>query len=182
MVPGVGDQRRTARGAGHFHRGPVQPFLDGDGDDRGPKGEAGGARDGVSALRVEDAVDGRSGDADAHEGERQADDGGDDGFVLAVAVGVVGVFGFGRKPQADQDGDVGGEIGQRVDGVGNQRLGTAEEAGGQLQAGQADVDPDGQMGDPAFRRHGGRLLQALGAGASGGPAAAFCCFSSCSRA
>ena len=57
-------------------------------------------------------------------------------------------------------------------------LGTAENAGGQLESGQEDVDPDGQVGDLAF---GGHSDGPYGlAGGSAGAAAAFCCFSRCS--
>ena len=89
VVPGVGDQRGTAGGAGHLHRGAEQPFLDDDGQDGRPERIDGGHGQGFAVQGVEDAVDGRPGDPDAHVGQGHADDGGDDGFVFAVAIGVV---------------------------------------------------------------------------------------------
>lgn len=71
---------------------------------------------------VEDAADGGVGDLQRDEAEGEADNGGGQGFEFAVAVGMIFVAGFGGEAQADEDGEIGGEVRERVDGVGDEGL------------------------------------------------------------
>ena len=147
VVPGVGDENRAAGAAADADRGPVEPFLDRDGDERGPEGNGAGRGKGFAAKGVEDGVERGGTGLESDERERGADEEGDERGVLAVAVSVVGVGRTRGEAESEQHREVRDEIGERVQRVRDKRLAASEDANGEFRHHEHEVDADGKPRD-----------------------------------
>ena len=137
VVPGVGDENVALDPPPDAHGVLIHPFLDGDGDQRADQGDVGRALQGPCHHRSGGCVP----DPDAHRDQREADQQRHQRLDLAVAEGVVLVLALLGVLEAGEGQDVGGEIGEAVDCVGDQRLRAphdAQEGLGDDQQGVAD--------------------------------------------
>ena len=147
VVPGVGYDARTVDPAADAHRVAVENLLGDDRDDGRHEGD--GTRTGQRAA-LEDRADGadaRREDADADRREGEADDDRGEGLVLAVAVVVPVVLGFGRDAGEDDHDDVGRHVREGVDGVGDHGAASAENAGGEFGRREDEIDDEPDEGD-----------------------------------
>lgn len=97
VVPGVGHEGGTLNAAADAELPTGHDAADEDRGDQGPDGIGVG-----SLVRIGGTLDGAVADAGPTERQDDADDQAAERFETAVAVGVVGIGGFGGHPHAEQ--------------------------------------------------------------------------------
>ena len=127
----------------------VEYLLRHHGDERHGKGQ------GVRRRRVATKQRAHAVPADLHRdaGDHQPDERRDDGFDLAVPVGVV-VIGRGNpEPDAQHKRGVGDEVGEGVHGVREKRLRRKRDAAGELRPRDQEVDGGADERDAPHARN-----------------------------
>jgi hypothetical protein len=96
-------------------------------------------------VRRADLADRLDGDARGGHEEHGGHERGGERLGLAVAVGVVGVGRRGGDGEAAPDDQRGDDVGRRLDRVGDEGVRVAEDAGGELDAGEQRVDREADL-------------------------------------
>jgi len=123
--------------------------FDDDHENEDREGEPGG-----HVMGREDFLDALDRDHAGGTEKRERDDEGGDRFRLAVAVGMFAVGGDDGDAQAAPDDEGGEDIGGGLDAVGDEGVGIADDAGGDLDNGECDIDSDAGEGGMTSARSG----------------------------
>ena len=140
MMPRVGPQGRAAECRTRLHDAAKKQLLGHNHRDEHDKGEL--VR---RSLRRADFMHTlhRDKQGRAQQGERHHDAG--DGFRFAVAEGMIGVRRQRGKTERGPDDERAEHIRERLNAVGHQHVGVADQTGGDLHHGQRQVDDDGRF-------------------------------------
>ena len=147
MVPGVRHDARAVDRTPHAHRIAIKDLLDDDRDGRSHQGNASRTLQHPTPEHETDIGEAFDPDADTDDAERQADDDRGQGLVFAVAVVMSGITGFCRDAREGNHHHVGGQVGERVDGIGHHGATSAQYAGRKFQQRQHEVDHEPDKGD-----------------------------------
>ena len=111
-MPGVGHHGLRAEAAAPDDGVAVDGLLHHDGEHGGHEGHATGPGQHLAAQIAGYGAGAVPEDAGPHEEEEQSDEGGGEGFVLAVTVAVVLVARLAGDAHKDDHDDVGEEVGE----------------------------------------------------------------------
>jgi len=132
-MPGVGLEGLGVGFAGHLAGGTEDGLLEEDADEGGDEGYDAGALEGLTTGEADDLLHAVPSQHEGYEDERQADDGGGDGLILAVTIVVVAVGGLAADTHEADDDDVGEEVAERMYGIGYHGCRMAQDAGKKLE-------------------------------------------------
>lgn len=155
MMPGIGTHGGTIDGFGFLGNEAVEGFLDDDYEDQYREGE--GFRS--VAFTGKKFVGGIEGDAGSGEQQHGGDNGRGDGFGFTVTVGMVFIGRFLGNHHCAPDNDGAENIGEGFDGIGDQRVGMADDSGKQFPGSEQGIENHAEPGCAetaieAFRCHG----------------------------
>ncbi len=137
VVPGVDHQHVGLDFAGDVAGPEVNPFFGGEGNECAEE-RGGGWGDGGFIAEGGDAVDDQD---EAEKEDAGADADGDEGADFVVSVMVLFVGRAGGEIETGEDSDVGDEIGEAVEAVGDEDAGVCPEADGAFGDAECEVEP-----------------------------------------
>src|ERR1700677_2819715 len=135
MMPGVGIEDDAFQGLGFAGNEAKKEFFDDHDGDENEKSKGSGR-----FAVLEQIGGGFEDDAQGGEKEHDGDRRGGEGLGFAVAIGMLAIGRFGGDDEALPDNDGTKNSGGGLDGVGDEGVGMAENAGGEFGSGQRGID------------------------------------------
>ena len=140
MMPRVGPQSRAAKRRTRLHDAAKKQFLGHNHRDEHDESEF--VRRSLRRANLMHALHGDE-QSRAEQGQRDQDAG--HRLGLAVAEGMIGIRRQRGETQRRPDDERAEDIRERLDAVGHQHVGIADETGGDLHHGQRQIDDDGRF-------------------------------------
>ena len=119
MVPGIGNDGVALYLASHTDGDPVDEFLEDNARNRSPKGDGSGHGRGCAMDGFDDFLPAVLQQQDAHSQQAASDEERGECLVFAVPVVVVFIGGLAADAHEEDDNEIGEQVAQRVDGIGN---------------------------------------------------------------
>lgn len=139
-MPRVGDDALRAKGFSLVDCVTVYGLFEQNRQHGDYQGEHGGTGEFLAVQTVDDETEAVEQHPDADGGEHCPDDEGGKSLEFPVAVGVVAVFWATREFYKDEHNNVGGEIAERVNGIGYHGRATPRDSGDKLDDYQQGID------------------------------------------